>query len=71
MVYHLDELQADASAINVMLICEYARKKGIKVLLSGAVETIYLQGIGVTMPFLWNATGHGSRVLRAGLKWVG
>ncbi len=36
MVYHLDEVQADPAPINVLLICEMARKQGIKVLLSGA-----------------------------------
>ncbi len=36
MIYHLDELQADPAPLNVLLICEEARKKGIKVLLSGA-----------------------------------
>lgn len=36
MIYHLDELQADPAPLNVMLICEQAKKQGIKVLLSGA-----------------------------------
>lgn len=36
MVYHLDELQADPAALNVLLITELAKSKGIKVLLSGA-----------------------------------
>lgn len=36
MIYHLDELQADPAPINVLLICEQAKKQGIKVLLSGA-----------------------------------
>jgi len=36
MIYHLDEPQADASAINVMYICQLAKEHGIKVLLSGA-----------------------------------
>ena len=36
MIYHLDEPQADVAPINVALICEQARKQGIKVLLSGA-----------------------------------
>lgn len=36
MIYHLDEPQADPAPLNVFLICELARKKGIKVLLSGA-----------------------------------
>lgn len=36
MIYHLDELQADPAPLNVKLICEEAKKKGISVLLSGA-----------------------------------
>lgn len=36
MIYHLDEPQADPAPLNVWLICEEARKKGIKVLFSGA-----------------------------------
>lgn len=36
MIYHLDELQADPAPLNVLLICEQARRKGLKVLLSGA-----------------------------------
>ena len=36
MIYHLDEPNADPAPLNVYLICEQARQKGIKVLLSGA-----------------------------------
>lgn len=36
MIYHLDEPQADPAPLNVLLICEQARQKGIKVLFSGA-----------------------------------
>ena len=36
MIYQLDELQADPAPLNVLLICEQAKKKGVKVLLSGA-----------------------------------
>jgi len=36
MIYHLDEVQADIAPLSVLLICEHARSKGIKVLLSGA-----------------------------------
>ncbi|MDF1683530.1 MAG: asparagine synthase (glutamine-hydrolyzing) [Legionellaceae bacterium] len=36
MMYHLDEPQADPAPLNVSLICEEARNKGIKVLFSGA-----------------------------------
>ena len=71
MVYHLDELQADASAINVMLICEYARKKGIKVLLSGAggddIFTGYRRHYALSMERYWSWL---PRPLRVGLKWV-
>jgi asparagine synthase (glutamine-hydrolysing) len=35
MIYHLDEPQADFSSINVLNICNLARKEGCKVLLSG------------------------------------
>ena len=34
-VYQLDEINADPAALNVFHICKVARKKGIKVLLSG------------------------------------
>lgn len=36
MIYSLDELQADPAPLNVRLICEDAKNKGVKVLLSGA-----------------------------------
>ena len=36
MIYHLDEPQADPAPLNIFLICEQARKQGLKVLLSGA-----------------------------------
>jgi asparagine synthase (glutamine-hydrolysing) len=35
MVYHLDEPQADAAPLNVLNICERAKKDGYKVLLGG------------------------------------
>ena len=35
MIYHLDEPQADVSALNVMYISRYAKDMGIKVLLGG------------------------------------
>ncbi|MDQ1238025.1 MAG: hypothetical protein QG577_209, partial [Thermodesulfobacteriota bacterium] len=44
MIYHLDEPQADPSAINVMLISKLAREHGIKVLLSGAGADDVLAG---------------------------
>lgn len=36
MIWHLDEPQADAAPLNVLNICTYARKHGIKVLIGGA-----------------------------------
>lgn len=36
MIYHLDEPYTDPASLNVFLICDKARKKGIKVLFSGA-----------------------------------
>ena len=35
IIWHLDEPQADAAPLNVLKICEAARKKGIKVMLGG------------------------------------
>ena len=35
-VYHLDDIHADPAAINVLLICELAKKSNYKVLLSGS-----------------------------------
>jgi asparagine synthase (glutamine-hydrolysing) len=35
MIWHLDEPQADTAPLNVLNICTFARKKGIKVLLGG------------------------------------
>jgi asparagine synthase (glutamine-hydrolysing) len=53
MIYHLDELQADPAPLNVMLICEQAKRKGIKVLLSGAggddIFTGYRRHFAVTV----------------------
>jgi asparagine synthase (glutamine-hydrolysing) len=31
MIYHLDEPQADAAPLNVLRICEQAKKDGLKV----------------------------------------
>lgn len=36
MLWHLDEPNADPAAINLLLICDAARKDGVKVLLGGA-----------------------------------
>lgn len=43
IVYHLDEPIGDPAAINTFLICEAAREKGVKVLLSGmGADEIFL-----------------------------
>jgi asparagine synthase (glutamine-hydrolysing) len=44
MIYHLDEPQADPAPLNVLYICELARRSGIKVLLSGAGGDDILSG---------------------------
>lgn len=36
MIHHLDEPQADPAPLNALFICQLARERGIKVLLSGA-----------------------------------
>jgi asparagine synthase (glutamine-hydrolysing) len=58
MIYHLDELQADPAPLNVMLICEQAKRKGIKVLLSGAggddIFTGYRRHFAVTVERYWS-----------------
>ena len=35
MIWHLDEPQSDAAPLNVLQICDYAKEKGIKVLIGG------------------------------------
>ena len=58
MIYHLDELQADIAPINLMLICEHAKSKGIKVLLSGAggddIFTGYRRHYAVSIEKYWS-----------------
>ena len=58
MVYHLEELQSDPAGINVMMISELARKKGIKVLLSGTggddVFTGYRRHFAVGIEKYWD-----------------
>ncbi|EJE8737476.1 asparagine synthase (glutamine-hydrolyzing) [Vibrio vulnificus] len=58
MIYHLDELQADPAPLNVLLICENAKKQGIKVLLSGAggddIFTGYRRHYAVTAERYWS-----------------
>ena len=57
MLYHLDEPQADLAPLNVLLICEEARKQGIKVLFSGAggddVFTGYRRHTAIYYEKLW------------------
>lgn len=57
MLYHLDEPQADPAPLNVLLICEEARKCGIKVLFSGAggddLFTGYRRHLAVYYEKLW------------------
>lgn len=67
MIYHLDELQADPASINVMLICEQAQKKGIKVLLSGAggddIFTGYRRHFAVKQEKIWSWLPSGFRFI--------
>ncbi|MBK9252402.1 MAG: asparagine synthase [Proteobacteria bacterium] len=58
-LFHLDEPIADPAAINVMLISELARDHDIKVLLSGAVGTIFSPGTAGTGPTLESGFGPG------------
>lgn len=58
MIYSLDEMQADPAPLNVMLICEQARKKGVKVLLSGAggddVFSGYRRHVAIQLERYWS-----------------
>lgn len=58
VVYHLDELQGDPAPLNVLLICEEARRNDIKVLLSGAggddLFTGYRRHYAVTLEKYWD-----------------
>ncbi len=57
MVYMLDEPLADPAPLNVLYICELARKQGMKVLLSGAggddLFTGYRRHLAVQYERLW------------------
>lgn len=57
MIYYLDELQADPAPLNVLLICEEAKKHGIKVLLSGAggddIFSGYRRHFAITLEKYW------------------
>lgn len=67
MIYHLDELQADPAPINVLLICEQAKKQGIKVLLSGAggddIFTGYRRHYAIKMEKYWSWLPKPMRVI--------
>lgn len=58
IIYHLDELQADPAPLNVLLICEQAKQKGIKVLLSGTggddIFTGYRRHYAVQLEKYWS-----------------
>lgn len=57
MIYHLDELHADPAALNMLSICEIAKRQGIKVLLSGAggddLFTGYRRHFAASFEFIW------------------
>ena len=57
MIYHLDEPQADVAPLNVLYICNYARKNNIKVLLSGAggddVYSGYRRHLAIKLENYW------------------
>lgn len=65
MIYHLDEMQADPAPLNVLLICQLAREKGIKVLLSGAggddVFSGYRRHYAVSHEKYWSWLPYGVR----------
>ena len=46
MIYFLDEPIADPAALNTLMICQEAKKKNIKVLLSGTGGMIFSQVTG-------------------------
>ena len=53
MVLQLDEPLADPASLNVLYISQLARDHGVKVLLSGPEEMIFLQGIvGIRQNFI-------------------
>ena len=53
MIYHLDEPQADAAPLNVMNICEKARKDGIIVLLGGTAGDDLFSGYRRHQAIVW------------------
>jgi asparagine synthase (glutamine-hydrolysing) len=68
MVWHLDEPQADAAPLNVLMISRLAREHGIKVLLSGAggddIFTGYRRHYALQAERYWAGLPRG---LRAGI----
>jgi asparagine synthase (glutamine-hydrolysing) len=66
MVWQLDEPLADPAPLNVLYICELARKSGIKVLLSGAggddLFTGYRRHLAVRCEGLWSWLPRSGRV---------
>ena len=71
MIYHLDELQADPAPLNVMMICEDAKNKGIKVLLSGAggddVFSGYRRHVAIQFERYWRGL---PKFMRSGLRAI-
>jgi len=66
-IWHLDEPLADPAAINTLLICEAARDRGIKVLLSGAggddLFTGYRRHYALSKENIWSWLPQPMRVL--------
>lgn len=71
-IYHLDEPQADPAPIHTFRICQLAREKGIKVLLSGTggddVFSGYRRHFALEQEKYW---GWLPRPLRRGLRCIG
>jgi asparagine synthase (glutamine-hydrolysing) len=69
MIYHLDEPQGDAAALNVLYISRLAREHGVKVLLSGAggddIFTGYRRHRALMLERYWSWM---PRVIRAGIS---
>lgn len=69
MIYHLDEPQADPAPLNVLYICELAKKKNIKVLLSGAggddVYSGYRRHVAIKLEKYWK---HFPKPLRKSMQ---
>jgi asparagine synthase (glutamine-hydrolysing) len=66
MVKHLDEPLADPASLNVLYICQLARKHGIKVLLSGAggddIFSGYRRHHALYLERYWNWLPKGARI---------